>query len=103
MAQGTTKGVPIDIDPNLAANSDLLVPSQKAVVSYVANEIASVSGVASVGATAPIQSSGGVNPNISITQASPTTDGYITAADYVAFSSGGVSASDAIAYAIALG
>lgn len=33
MAQGTTKGVPIDIDSNLVANSDLLVPSQKAVVS----------------------------------------------------------------------
>jgi hypothetical protein len=34
MAQGTTKGVPIDIDPLLAADSDLLVPSQKAVKSY---------------------------------------------------------------------
>ena len=35
MAQGTTKGVPIDTDPLLAANSDLLVPSQKAVKSYI--------------------------------------------------------------------
>lgn len=34
MAQGTTKGVPIDIDPTLAADSDLLVPSQKAVKAY---------------------------------------------------------------------
>ena len=34
MAQGTTKGVPIDIDPLLANNSDLLVPSQKAVKTY---------------------------------------------------------------------
>lgn len=34
MAQGTTKGVPIDTDPTLANNSDLLVPSQKAVKSY---------------------------------------------------------------------
>jgi hypothetical protein len=34
MAQGTTKGVPIDIDPLLAADSDLLVPSQKAVKTY---------------------------------------------------------------------
>jgi hypothetical protein len=34
MAQGTTKGVPIDTDPLLAADSDLLVPSQKAVKSY---------------------------------------------------------------------
>ena len=37
MAQGTTKGVPIDIDPLLAADSDLLVPSQKAIKTYVDN------------------------------------------------------------------
>lgn len=36
MAQGTTKGVPIDTDPLLAANSDLLVPSEKAVRTYIA-------------------------------------------------------------------
>jgi hypothetical protein len=35
MAQGTTKGVPIDVDPTLAVDSDLLVPSQKAIKSYV--------------------------------------------------------------------
>ena len=35
MAQGTTKGVPIDTDPLLAADSDLLVPSQKAVKTYI--------------------------------------------------------------------
>jgi len=34
MAQGTTKGVPIDIDPLLAADSNLLVPSQKAIKTY---------------------------------------------------------------------
>ena len=37
MAQGTTRGVPIDIDPLLVADSDLLVPSQKAVKSYIDN------------------------------------------------------------------
>jgi hypothetical protein len=37
MAQGTTRGVPIDIDPLLAADSDLLVPSQKAVKSDIDN------------------------------------------------------------------
>ena len=37
MAQGTTRGVPIDIDPLLAADSDLLVPSQKAAKSYIDN------------------------------------------------------------------
>jgi hypothetical protein len=35
MAHGSTKGVPIDIDPLLANNSDLLVPSQKAVKTYI--------------------------------------------------------------------
>jgi len=33
--QGYTKGIPIDTDVNLALNSDLLVPSQKAVKTYV--------------------------------------------------------------------
>jgi hypothetical protein len=37
MAQGTTKGVPIDIDNTLAADSDILVPSQKAVKAYITN------------------------------------------------------------------
>ena len=34
MAQGTTRGVPIDTDPTLAPNSDILVPSQSAVRGY---------------------------------------------------------------------
>jgi hypothetical protein len=37
MAQGTTKGVPIDTDNTLAANSDILVPSQKAIKAYITN------------------------------------------------------------------
>ena len=36
MAQGFTKGVPIDTDSTLSADSDLLVPSQKAVKTYIA-------------------------------------------------------------------
>jgi hypothetical protein len=104
MAQGFTRGVPIDTDPTLANNSNLLVPSQYAVVQYVANQLSTISAVTAVTASTPLASTGGATPNISITQASPTTDGYITAADYVTFSTaGGVSASDAIAYAIALG
>jgi len=35
MAQGPTKGVPIDTDPTLAANSDAVVCSQKAIKTYV--------------------------------------------------------------------
>ena len=35
MAQGFTRGVPIDTDPNLSLDSDLVVPSQKAIKDYV--------------------------------------------------------------------
>lgn len=42
MAQGTTKGIPIDTDPTLSANSDALVSSQKAVKTYVDNNVASL-------------------------------------------------------------
>lgn len=36
MAQGSTRGIPIDTDNTLAANSNLLVPSQNAVKTYAA-------------------------------------------------------------------
>jgi len=42
LAQGTTKGVPIDIDPLLAADSDLLVPSQKAIKTYADTKVPQV-------------------------------------------------------------
>ncbi len=42
-------------------------------------------GVTSVGATAPLQSTGGTNPIISISAASDVSSGYITAADYIGF------------------
>lgn len=61
MAQGTTKGVPIDTDGTMAANSDQIVPSQKAVVTYVAAQVGGGT-VTSVGITDPaagITSSGG--------------------------------------------
>ena len=35
MSQGFTKGVPIDTDPTMALNSNQVVPSQAAVVSYI--------------------------------------------------------------------
>jgi hypothetical protein len=37
MSQGFTRGVPIDTDPTLSLDSDLVVPSQKAVKTYVDN------------------------------------------------------------------
>ncbi len=35
MSQGFTRGVPIDTDPTLSLDSDLVVPSQKAIKTYV--------------------------------------------------------------------
>jgi hypothetical protein len=35
MSQGFTRGVPIDTDPTLSLDSDLVVPSQKAIKDYV--------------------------------------------------------------------
>jgi len=40
MTQGTVYGVPIDTDPTMALNSNQVVPSQAAVVTYVANNSA---------------------------------------------------------------
>jgi hypothetical protein len=51
MAQGTTKGVPIDTDPTLAADSDLLVPSQKAVKSYAQPQLNGTGFVKATGTT----------------------------------------------------
>jgi hypothetical protein len=51
MAQGTTKGVPIDIDPLLTADSDLLVPSQKAVKTYAQPQLNGTGFVKATGTT----------------------------------------------------
>ena len=81
MAQGTTKGVPIDTDPLLAANSDLLVPSEKAVRTYIAaNSVA----FSSLFANPPLSYNGaGV---FSISQASASTNGYLSSTDWSTFS-----------------
>lgn len=44
MTQGPTKGIPIDTDSTLAANSDQIVASQKATKAYVSAVVASASG-----------------------------------------------------------
>ena len=44
--------------------------------------------VNSVTGSAPIQSSGGTNPNISIPKADATTDGYLSSADWNTFNAG---------------
>ena len=47
--------------------------------------VVTVGGVTSVTATAPIASSGGTTPDISITQADGSTDGYLTSTDWNTF------------------
>ena len=84
MSQGFTKGTPIDTDPTLSLNSDIVVPSQKAVRSYVASQIGGA-GVTNVTATAPLVSSGGATPNLSIPLATNSVDGYLSASDRTAF------------------
>ncbi len=88
MSQGYTKGIPISTDPTMSLGSNLVVPSQAAVIAYV-NSLINSGSVNSVNAAAPVVSSGGINPTISMPQASATQDGYLSAADYAAFSTGG--------------
>ena len=41
MSQSYTKGIPVDTDSNLTADSDLLVASQKATKTYIASQLSS--------------------------------------------------------------
>lgn len=124
MSQGFTRGIPISTDPTMAANSDLVVPSQAAIVAYVASQIP-LGGVTAVNAAAPVISSGGLTPTISIPAASAIQSGHLRSTDWTTFNNkqdaltagagisiaggvisttgGGVTTNDAIAYAIALG
>ena len=52
-----------------------------------ANRTWSVGTVTSVTASAPLSSSGGTTPNITISQATGSTDGYLSAADWTTFNS----------------
>jgi hypothetical protein len=94
MAQGTTKGVPIDIDPLLAADSDLLVPSQKAVKSYIDNtsikSINSLTGaaqtmVAGTSGTDFVVSSVGTTHTLNLPTASATNRGALSSANWSTF------------------
>jgi hypothetical protein len=83
MAQGFTKGTPIDTDPTLSLDSDIVVPSQSAVKAYVASQVGTP--VTDVTATAPLVSSSGTTPNLSIPAATTSVDGYLTSTDWTTF------------------
>jgi len=83
MAQGTTRGIPIDTDVTLSADSDMLVASQKAVKTYADTKISSIIG------TSPIVSSEGTTPSISIPQANGSTNGYLSSTDWTTFNGKG--------------
>jgi hypothetical protein len=51
-------------------------------------------GVTAVTATAPMSSSGGTTPNLSMTQAGPTSDGWLSSADWNTFNNAGGGAGD---------
>jgi hypothetical protein len=94
MAQGTTRGIPIDTDPLLAADSDLLVPSQKAVKSYIDNtsikSINSLTGaaqtiVAGTSGTDFAVSSVGTTHTFNLPTASATNRGALSTTDWNTF------------------
>jgi len=100
MTQGSTKGVPIDTDPTLALNSNQVVPSQAALVTYIAAQVGTKVGTVT-GTANRITSSGGTSPAIDISasyvgQSSITTLGTITTGVWtgtsVALANGGTSA-----------
>lgn len=101
MTQGTTKGVPIDTDGTMSLNSNQVVPSQAAVVTYVGTQIGTA--VTSVSGTANrITSTGGASPVIDISssyvgQSSITTLGTIATGVWngtdIALADGGTNAS----------
>jgi hypothetical protein len=77
MAQGTTKGVPIDTDGTLANNSDLLVPSQKAIKTYITNTSVALTGVQTVAGAKTFSSLTSFSAGVNITP--PTGSGSTSA------------------------
>lgn len=92
-----TKSIGIRAPDDVPANYVLILPSMPGTSGQVLG-MSSVTGemswinpsngsVTSVTATAPLSSSGGSTPSISISQASALQDGYLSGADYATFAS----------------
>jgi hypothetical protein len=86
MAQGTTRGVPIDTDDTLSNDSDLLVPSQKAIKAYVDNNI----NLGTVTTVSVSTGTTGTDINASVTNASTTPAIAINVPDASATARGAV-------------
>lgn len=84
MSSNFSKGLPVDTDVNLAADSDLLIPSQKAVKAYVTTH--SGGSVSSITASSPL--TGGTittSGTIGIPQSSASQDGYLSSGNWSTF------------------
>lgn len=78
--------VHIQIDRiNLTAGTGVSVTGTYPNLTVANTAPATGSEVTGVTASAPISSSGGTTPNISIAQASSSTDGYLSSSDWIAF------------------
>ena len=74
MSQQYSKQIPIDLDPTLVNNSDFLVPSQKAIKTYIANN----GGSAAVGNVGDVQLKGSTGSLSSSTMNFSNATLYIT-------------------------
>ncbi len=71
--------------PNVDGGAgDVLKTNGSGVLSWVANGVGSVT---SVTASSPLSSSGGTTPNLTISQADTTTNGFLSSADWTTFNS----------------
>lgn len=99
MTQGTTKGVPIDTDGTLSANSNQLVASQAATKTYVDARISTPAALTKVDDTNVILTLGGT-PATALLQATSISAGWT---GQLAVSRGGTGLASATAYAVLCG
>jgi hypothetical protein len=85
LSDGTSAGI-LSVNNLVNANVQLEFPN-KVTGNYTIATTADIPStiVEDVTATAPLSSSGGANPDISISQADTTTDGYLSSADWNTF------------------
>jgi hypothetical protein len=78
MAQGYTKGIPISTDGTLSANSDLIIPSQKAVKTYVDANSGGGGGGGTTTNSVTFTDTAGDPPGQTFNGSAPLTVGYTT-------------------------